>query len=144
MMYNALDVADYIVSYCMGKGNPVSNLKLQKILYFLWINYYNQTKTELFQDSICAWQLGPVVPKVYYAYCQYAGLPITQVKKTCVEEQDKDTLNAIIDKFLPFSASTLVNMTHEVNKPWDTIYQGGKGAREVIPFSLIKTLECDN
>lgn len=35
MTYDALDIAAYIVQYCHETGTIVSNLKLQKILYFL-------------------------------------------------------------------------------------------------------------
>ena len=34
MLYTAIDIAKYIVSYCSNKKQPISNLKLQKILYY--------------------------------------------------------------------------------------------------------------
>ena len=76
MLYNASDIAKYIISYCSSKNMPISNLKLQKVLYFTWVDYYRETGTALFLDDICAWQLGPVVPDVYYDYCSYGGRPI--------------------------------------------------------------------
>lgn len=48
MTYSAVDIAKYIVSYCSGKHRPVSNLKLQKMLYYTWIDYYKKTGTALF------------------------------------------------------------------------------------------------
>ena len=68
MTYSAVDIAKYIVSYCSGKHRPVSNLKLQKMLYYTWIDYYKKTGTALFFNEICAWQLGPVVPDAYYEF----------------------------------------------------------------------------
>lgn len=65
-----------IVSYCSNKKQPISNLKLQKILYYAWIDYYKRTGNALFLNDICAWQLGPVIPDVYYEFCSYAGTPI--------------------------------------------------------------------
>ena len=47
MTYTAVDIAKYIVSYCSGKHRPVSNLKLQKMLYYTWIDYYKKTGTAL-------------------------------------------------------------------------------------------------
>ena len=55
MSYSAVDVAKYIVTYSNRQNKPVSNLKLQKILYFTWIDYFKQTKSHLFEDHICAW-----------------------------------------------------------------------------------------
>ena len=69
-MYSAMNIAQYIVNYAVQHGSPVSNLKLQKMLYYIWIDYYINTGNELFMDvNFCAWQLGPVVPDAYYLFC---------------------------------------------------------------------------
>ena len=60
MSYTALEIAKYIISTCSKKNRPISNLKLQKLLYFAWIYYYTKTGNGLFHDDICAWQFGPV------------------------------------------------------------------------------------
>ena len=41
MEYNAIDVAKYIVFYCIGKNYSISNLKLQKLLYFVQAYFFN-------------------------------------------------------------------------------------------------------
>ena len=35
IMYKAMDIAQYVVNYSIEKDNPVSNLKLQKLLYYI-------------------------------------------------------------------------------------------------------------
>ena len=142
MAYKAIEVAKYIVSYCTNKQCPISNLKLQKILYYAWINYYKEKKEYLFYDPICAWQLGPVVPETYYEFCSYAGIPIFHSYSVDIKEKDSAILNRTIEKYIPYMASTLVNQTHEQGKPWDLIYKNGAGARDEIPFSMIIELEC--
>lgn len=142
MTYSALDVAKYTVNYCTRKSQPVSNLKLQKMLYFMWIDYYKSTGEELFADDICAWRLGPVVPDVYYEYCSYAGRPISLQLESNIENCDEERLSHIINCYLPIPASVLVDKTHAKDKPWDIVYQDGIGNRDVIPFALIKRLEC--
>lgn len=142
MTYTALEIANYIIKYSVDSDNPISNLKLQQLLYFLWIDYYNNTNIELFQDEFYAWQIGAVIPKVYYAYCQYAGLPIFQYKPTIICKQDQEIINVFLDKYLKLSVSELVNKSHEKDKPWNRIYQNREGYRQPIPFTLIKELEC--
>lgn len=142
MAYSAVDVAKYIITYCSQKKKPVSNLKLQKLLYYAWIDFYKETGNALFFDDICAWQLGPVVPEVYYEFCTYAGIPITNEYNVCISPSDAAILDDIIDKYLNVSASTLVNRTHVEGGAWDRVFKGGEGIRSVIPFSLIKDLEC--
>lgn len=143
MYYHAIDVAKYIVTYCNRKNKPISNLKLQKVLYYAWIDYYKETGNALFVDDICAWKLGPVVPGVYYEFCTYAGIPIFQEYDVDIDPNDMVILNGIIDKYLDVSARTLVDQTHKRGSPWDRVFRDGAGMRAVIPFALIKDLECD-
>ena len=62
--YDALEVAKYVINKCTVENYPVSNLQLQKILYFLQKKYLIQQGRRLFKDAIEAWQFGPVVSEV--------------------------------------------------------------------------------
>lgn len=142
MLYTAIDIAKYIVSYCSNKKQPISNLKLQKILYYAWIDYYKRTGNALFLNDICAWQLGPVIPDVYYEFCSYAGTPIFESFDVCIDSNDIKTINSIIDSYISVPASALVNRSHKKGGAWDIVYQDGIGNRNIIPFSLIREKEC--
>ncbi len=144
MAYTALDVAKHIITYSQKKNCPISNLKLQKILYFSWVDYYKETKRELFLDEIKAWQFGPVVPEVYYEFCSYAGCPIMVQYNSILQEDDKKILDSIVENYLSLGVSTLVSKTHQCGKPWDIIFDDGLGYRDSIPFSLIIEKECAN
>ena len=39
MSYDVKDVAKYIITYFSKMRRPVTHLKLQKLLYFVWIDY---------------------------------------------------------------------------------------------------------
>lgn len=142
MPYLAINIAKYIINYCTEKNNPISNLKLQKILFFSWVDFYKQRQQPLFNDCICAWQFGPVVPEVYYNFCSYAGTPIIENYKIEIENADKSVLDKIIDSYINLSAYTLVEKSHKKNCSWDKTYQNGLGARNIISFELIKEIEC--
>lgn len=142
MSYRVIDVADYIISRAYQCEKPISNLKLQKMLYYAWVDFYKKTSQHLFYESICAWPLGPVVPEVYNEYCSYGGRPIRLIlENTDIKGSDSYILNQIIDKYIDIPASVLVNQTHTPGGAWDTIYKNGSGNREAIPFSLIN--ECE-
>lgn len=143
MWYRALEVARYIITKCSGMGLPVSNLKLQKMLYFLWVDYYKKTGRRLFADEICAWKLGPVVPEVYYEYCQYAGMPINMCYVSEIDKEDESILDELILKYVGVPASELVSRTHASGTAWDYIFENGKGNRKPIPFDLIINKEMN-
>ena len=143
MTYYVTEIAKYIITYCSNKKIPISNLKLQKLLYFLWIDYFKKNNCSLFNENICAWQFGPVVPEVYYEFCSYAGSPINKIYDIVIYNQnDSVIINNLIDKYIEFSASKLVEMTHKAFKPWSIIYNNGAGLRNIIPFDLIVSMEC--
>lgn len=138
-IYNAKDIAKYILSYCTREGNPASNLKLQKLLYFVWIDFFKQTKRRLFENEICAWQYGPVVPDVYYEYCKYASSNLVLDENiNIISHYDANIIDDVLQDYIDLSAFDLVNRSHAAELPWATIYQNGVGNRKNIPFSLIE------
>lgn len=75
-MGDVLTLAKYIVTKCVRDCCPISNLQLQKILYFIQVDALKTTGEPAFLNNIEAWQFGPVVPEVYYyfvvlARCQF-------------------------------------------------------------------------
>ena len=137
MWYSAMEIARYIITKCFNLGQPVSNLKLQKMLYYLWVDFYKKTGRKLFFDNICAWQLGPVVPDVYYEYCSYAGRPILGEYATGLACEDEKILDSIISDYIDIPANVLVGKTHAHGTAWDSVYRNGEGNRKIIPFDLI-------
>lgn len=140
--YDAKEVAKYIITVCFTKNILISNLQLQKMLYFLWVEYWKKNNRKLFLEEFCAWPLGPVIPDVYYEYCSYAGRAIAEYYETSIAEDDKKVLYDVILKYAYLTASQLVDMTHKEGGAWDTVYQNGKGNRNVIPFELIIAKEA--
>lgn len=137
-----MSVANFIINKCYVDGRPISNLHLQYMLYYTSVEFYRQTKRDLFLDSICAWQFGPAVPEVYYKYCAYGGRPINISCETEIAEEDEKLLDNSVDKYINIPINILVKRTHEKGSPWDTIYNRGVGKRKIIPFELIKQAEC--
>lgn len=70
-------VAQYIIAFFQKAGDPVSNLKLQKLLYYVqgWHLGLNDGKPA-FDGSFQAWVHGPVNPDVYHTYKGYRWNPI--------------------------------------------------------------------
>ena len=138
--YTALEIARYIISRCSGHKNPISNLQLQKILYFVQVGYLKSTGNMLFKDDFLAWQLGPVVQSVYDKYFVYGSSRIYDSYATDIDGEVRKIIDPIIDEKLFKSAWDLVNEAHVKGGPWDISYNGYKNT--VIPAWLIKKHEC--
>jgi len=138
-MYKAVDLSKYIVTKCLADNCPVSNLQLQKILYYIQKAFLKQGSIA-FADDIEAWQFGPVVPNVYYKFCGYGAMPITSsFDGACsVNALDAPMIDKIIDEKKSLDPWDLVADTHKRNGAWDQIYQDGAGNHRLIPRELIK------
>ncbi len=136
--YNANDVAKYIINYAIEKENPITNLHLQKILYFVWIDFYKATKEHLFDESIEAWQYGPVVPKVYNEYFIFSSFQLKFKQDEIIQNDER--LNGFIDKYYKQTVSDLVKKSHEKGKSWDKNYK--INCKNTIPFKDIEKFDC--
>lgn len=139
-MYAALDLSKYIISKCVEDGHPISNLQLQKILYYIQVHFLMHNSIA-FPDAIEAWQFGPVVPNVYYYYCGYGAMPIlSEHERITIEVQDRNIIDEIVENKRNLDPWKLVEETHRKNGAWDQIYKNGAGNRNVIPTELIKAV----
>ena len=136
MCYSALEVAKYIISSCCESGTPISNLKLQKLLYFIQGEFFKVKGQPAFEDDLSAWQLGPVVSSVYYEFCVYAGTPILNTYHTKICDDDKVIIDTVVSNKKDMPAWKLVDETHQIGTPWHKIYNE-KGNRSIIPKYLI-------
>ena len=136
-MYDVLDLAKYIVTKCSTEGSPISNLQLQKILYYIQKEFLNNDKLA-FDADIEAWRFGPVVPCVYYNFCSYGSMPIDDIFKTPIKEDS--VVDEIIVEKRRLNPWEMVSETHKENGAWHQTYKDGSGNGNVIPIDLIKSV----
>lgn len=135
-MYCALDVAKYIVT----KHDFISNLGLQKLLYFIQAEFLISTGNPCFDDPIEAWAFGPVIPSVYKEYKIYGGGSIYASKKDnaanhLILDYDKKIIDDVVSHLIKYPAAVLTDVTlHQT--PWIQSYQ--KGKQNIISNELIK------
>lgn len=135
MKYSARQIAEYVISYCVRKGNPISNLQLQKILYFIQGEFYRSTGRILISDEFYAWPLGPVAVDVYDTYCVYGGGKIFEKSDFSLLPEVAEIVNPIINRRAKQSARQLVDESHRVGGAWKTVFNGNKAT--IIPKPLI-------
>lgn len=137
MPYKAIDIAKYIINKCTIDKHPISNLQLQKILYYIQKDFL---KSDLiaFNDEFEAWQFGPVIPEVYYLYCGFGALSIRMKYNIILNSDYAIIINPIIESKRQLNLWDMVEDTHMPGKAWAQIYNNGLGNHNVIPKQLIK------
>lgn len=138
-MYDVLDIAKYIIKKCVDEEEPISNLQLQKILYFIQRDYLMKFDEPLFEENIVAWKFGPVVVDVYYKYCNYGALKLNkhiEIEIPFKRKERKLIDNVIVEKRRR-NPWELVEETHKEGSPWyETCTNEGLGS--IITKELIR------
>lgn len=70
-------VANYVITFANENHVPISNLQLQKVLYYLQAAFLFQCDQELFDGKFERWDYGPVQQEVYNAYRHKGAMMIT-------------------------------------------------------------------
>ena len=156
--YPVRDVSHYIIVYSNERDYGVSNLKLQKLLYFVQAFFLINDFPPCFDEKIEAWNFGPVVPEVYREYKRYGGMDIPTIdyyvkfdKKNIwnteriyyddiISDDDKEMIQAVVDKFAHCSATFLVNLTHNQD-PWINAYVNGQ-RNEITKEDIKRYFDC--
>jgi uncharacterized phage-associated protein len=144
--FSALSVASYFIELAgESDENDLTNLKLQKLLYFAQGEYLARFGNTLFRDDIEAWKFGPVIRAVYSKYKTCGAFPIT-VFDYSPPSRSADQLPEPVKTFLKkrvwenygkYSASYLISRTHKLGGPWREAYREDSNA--VISLEALRT-----
>ena len=120
-MPSASLIADYILSLSNpDEGDIISNLKLQKLLYYVQGFHLAVYDAPIFDETIKRWEHGPVVLQVWQEYRDYgaSALPVPEaVDFSQITREQKELINEVYETYGQFSAWKLRDMTHN-EPPW--------------------------
>ena len=153
--YNVLDIACFIINKHneLYPEKGITNLRLQKLLYFIQCYFYFYYYEPCFRENMEAWDFGPASREVYEEFCVYGGGNIPnvesyrfidketfEVKKVEFNARNINGIDAgliqnIIEKCSDISDYKLVEITRS-QTPW--IYNYIKGEKNKIPNNDIK------
>ncbi|WCK55130.1 DUF4065 domain-containing protein [Aneurinibacillus sp. Ricciae_BoGa-3] len=124
---NTNDVAEYLIAKSNIDNIPISNLKLQKLMYYCQAWYLALYHERLFDEEIEAWRHGAVVRRIYNKYSvfgynniQLGNFPLNQhINKLERKfgENICEFFDNIIDKYFGYSAEELREVNHN-ELPW--------------------------
>ena len=120
-MYNVSDIAQYLIHYAnLEEDGMMTNLKLQKLLYYIQGFHLAIFDKPIFDEEIKAWQYGPVVEPVYYLYKKYGrnALPeLDDFNPEIIGVTDRELIDEVYGVYGKYTGTVLANITHQ-EKPW--------------------------
>ena len=140
-MMTCKQIADYFLTLFDNDedGELLSNLKLQKLVYYAQGTYLAKYDELLFEDAIEAWAYGYVIPSLYQEFKKHgaSALPAPDnFEYSNYPKEMQDVLDEVYLNYGQYSAWRLSQLNHEESL-WKE-YKDGKND-SVIPVEEIKS-----
>jgi uncharacterized phage-associated protein len=138
----------YILERCAGKPN-VGETVLNKLLYFIEFNYYEQYEEHLIGATFKKLQFGPVPVKMdqilnqmeaagqvkmfkaeYFGLLQKRFFPLTKPDLKNISAREIEVVDQVLNQFIDFTAKAISEYSHK-DMPWKATEEG-----EVINYEL--------
>lgn len=120
-MCDCFKTAEYFLRLQTGDaGDAISNMKLQKLLYYAQGFALAILGEPLFNDDFEKWTYGPVLPAVYNKYKDFGSGAIPRPEGANLQDYKDDErklLDEVYYTFGQYSAWALSEMSH-ATKPW--------------------------
>lgn len=130
------ELAKHIIAVDNSNGVVITNLKLQKVMYFLLRKMINEGSIEkakkIYDLPFLVWRYGPVVQSIYERYRGFGSAPIVGNFK---ENEELRDYNADILAFSRQNVFDLVSESHE-NYFWKRNESKINGWRSDVAYSL--------
>jgi len=141
MAYSVLAVGNAFIELSLKAKRPVTNMKLQKLVYIAHGFALALNREGLFNEPVHAFQWGPVIPELYNAIKRFGRNPITEKmplrpSEPSIDLEDGTSTAATIikmvwSKYGKFTAAQLSTLTHKDGTPWNKTWE--KSEYSVIP-----------
>lgn len=135
MTHDVRAIANFVLDYADSSGHAVTNMQINKIVYFLHADYLGTFGRPLVTAKIEAWDHGPVFRELYHEFKEFSDRPINKRltrlsplsgERESVPDQlsveERIYLAEVCSKYAGMSASALRNLSHIDGGPWDLVW----------------------
>lgn len=139
-MYSSRAIANAILQIAHDSGGQLTNMQLQKLVYFAHGWHLALKDEPLFEDAVKAWNFGPVIPPLYNKLKKYGNETVTEPISTDETEPIDSYVAALLNRIYAIyghmSGAQMSYLTHKEGTPWATTWKSEKFA--IISNELIK------
>lgn len=154
-MYEARKISNFLIVRYGGPSYDLTNLRLNKLLYFIHGWALTSRPDGLVRNHFIAWEHGPVIRPVYDAFKGFQDKPITKLAEHLdyatgttmpiahddIAPADAEIITRVFENYATYSTSQLRNLSHVPGGPWDVVYRAYLNDKRMsprIPNDLIR------
>jgi uncharacterized phage-associated protein len=154
-MYEARKVSNFLLARYDNPRFYLTNLRLNKLLYFIHGWSLTSRANGLIRNHFEAWELGPVVRAVYDTFKVYGDGPINApashvdyasgeyktIAYEDISEKDAAIICRVFERYDQYTTNELVRLSHEPGGPWDSVFKSWSKDNRTssrIPNELIR------
>jgi len=133
--HDGREIANFVLDFCDGQGRAVTNLSLQKIVYFCHVWSLIELDRPLIRHKFEAWDFGPVLPYLYREFKSFDRSPIVS-RATKIDSNDgrqrlvlynfdsqtDSLLRKVVRFYSTMRAGDLVELSHADGGPWHSVW----------------------
>ena len=155
MPYDVRSISNYVLDIAERERRVMSNLSINKVVYFMYCYYLLEFKESLVSAKIEAWDYGPVFRELYREFKVFGEKPIlgrahwinpeSGKREICdyeISQRDRVFLEPVVSRYVKFSASNLVTLSHSSGGPWDKVWNHATGGHASMRISDEIILAC--
>lgn len=146
MAYPASVIAYAFVEKGIEEGRFVTQMKLQKMVYFAHGYHLAKYGEALVNEKFEAWKFGPVVQDIYQTYKLYGSDPIMDTfflpkpprnyRYKPLTDSAADAIEYTWKVTKDLSANQLSHWSHLDGSPWATVYDSAKSSNTISDESI--------
>jgi uncharacterized phage-associated protein len=155
-MYEARKICNYLLTRYDAETYDLTNLRLNKLLYFIHGWSLASRTRGLVRNHFEAWKLGPVVKPVFDTFkvfgekrirtlaehLDYSSGEKRPISFDDIALADVEVIASVFESYARYTTSELVALTHEVGGPWHVVYTAWANDNRLsprIPDDLIRS-----
>lgn len=141
---SALSVAEYFIDKANRERKPITNKKLQKLVYYAQAWSFVLKDRKLFNEKIEAWVHGPATKSLYIKYRNFGFNPIQKNADNAflkiLSSENKKLLDNVWSVYGGLDADYLEMLTHS-EIPWKEAREGLQSSEKSENEISIKTMK---
>lgn len=153
--YSVKELANWVLDFADSRGARLSNMALNKLIYFAYEFALKTTGRKLTNAKIEAWDHGPVFREVYSSFKKFGSDPINdrasryntgtnsiETVIPAIASDDEALMMEALEPLIHLPAFILRELSHDASGPWAAVWHHNTSSNPGMEITDDLILDC--